>query len=235
LELILLAGGLGTRLRPVIGEKLKPLASVAGEPLLSKLLRNASRAGFTRVVLAVSYRHEDVTGTYGQQFEGMSISYSVEPTPLGTGGAIKQALKSCSGEHVAVQNADTFVNPPWAAMMDKAKASSCKVVVGVTWTDDTSRYGMVHTNGERISAFGEKQATGAGLINAGVYVLSRSIFDGLPLPESFSFEKDYLTSYVKEAPFLWVRVEGAFIDIGTPADYLRAAEYLQKYGSTKSH
>jgi D-glycero-alpha-D-manno-heptose 1-phosphate guanylyltransferase len=221
-EAIVLAGGLGTRLREVVPHMPKPLALVAGRPFLAWILDQLVEAGIARVILAVGYRHELVGECFGRSFGPLQIDYAVEDRPLGTGGAIRNALRASATADVFVLNGDSFVSVDLPAMYAAHDAADVSLSMVIARVDDTARYGGVIVAGDRVTGFSEKRSSGGGMINAGVYLLDRRLFDAFSLPESFSFEKDILAARAGELRPLAFPAEGSFIDIGVPEDYMRA-------------
>ena len=224
MEAIVLAGGLGTRLREVLPDLPKPLAPVAGRPFLTILLRDLSRHGFTTVVLSVGYKHELIRSEFGSAFAGMDIRYAVEDEPLGTGGAIRLAARQCSQPDVFVLNGDSYVELDFAAMASAHRLSGSRLTVCTVSVADARRYGSVLTEGDLIAGFSEKGTAGPGWINAGVYLMAQDLLETLGLPEVFSFERDVLTARMVELRPQAFAVRGSFIDIGIAEDYARAQQ-----------
>lgn len=224
MEAIVLAGGLGTRLRGVIADIPKPLAPVAGRPFLSILLNDLSRQGFTTVVLSVGYKHESILSEFGSAFAGMQLRYAVEDEPLGTGGAIRLAARQCADPEVFILNGDSHVELDFAAMLAAHRRSGARLTVCTVSVADAGRYGSVLTNGDSIVGFAEKGAATRGWINAGVYVMARDLLEATGLPDAFSFERDVLTARLAELRPRAHAVRGSFIDIGIPEDYARAQQ-----------
>ena len=222
-EAIVLAGGLGRRLRSVVSDVPKPMAMVAGRPFLELLLAHLARNRFERVVVSVGYKAEMISGHFGDSWRGLSVDYAVEQAPLGTGGAIRSALARCESPHVHVFNGDTYLGLDCATTEALREASGVPIIVGLH-VDDTARYGRLEVDdNNRILRFLEKEASGGpGLINAGCYVVPRDIAEDFPAAECFSFETDYLRAAVARRVFLMHRADAEFIDIGTPEDYARA-------------
>lgn len=228
-EAIVLAGGFGTRLRSVVSDVPKPMAQVAGRPFLALLLAHLKAAGFGRVVLSVGYMAEVIRGHFGTSWQGMSLAYAVEDSPLGTGGAIRAAMRLCEADHVHVFNGDTYLAVDLAATEAQWQRTQLPLIVARE-VADTARYGRLDIDADgRIRGFLEKQASGGpGAINAGCYVLPRGIVEEFPGEERFSFEHDYLREAVVRRVFLAHRTEADFIDIGTPEDYARAQILLER-------
>lgn len=230
MEAIVLAGGLGTRLREVVSDVPKVMAPVAGRPFLEILLKALARKGFQRVVLSLGYLADVVVHHFGSRFAGMELLYEIEQSPLGTGGAMRAALGRCTGEHVFVFNGDTFLDLE-AADVDQQWSRHLSPIIVARDVPDTSRYGRLDVQDGRVLGFFEKGMSGPGLINAGCYVVSRGILDAFELGQAFSFETDFLPGAVKQQRFEVFVTRGHFIDIGVPADYARAqselADFLQ--------
>lgn len=225
MEAIVLAGGFGTRLRPVVTNVPKPMAPVAGRPFLEILLVSLSRKGFSRVVLSLGFMGHKISDHFGTQFAGMDIAYVVEDTPLGTGGAIRLALDACTRDHVFVFNGDTYLDLEVPLLEQRWQAKRNPIVVG-RQVPDTTRYGRLIVNGGCITSFAEKGAIGPGLINAGCYVLATDALAKFPLNQPFSIETDYLVPEVMRATVEVCETERMFIDIGIPEDYARAQTLL---------
>jgi D-glycero-alpha-D-manno-heptose 1-phosphate guanylyltransferase len=247
MEVIVLAGGLGTRLRSVVHEIPKCMAPVNGRPFLAYLLDWLVGQSVDHVVFSVGYLKEQVIDYVEGRPWPFSYDFAVEETPLGTGGGIRLALSQCRENKVFVVNGDTFY-PVELASMPSAKA----ITLALKPMKNFDRYGSVvvssgpaaegnyfsqgfaknqfpstiamptRVDALQITAFHEKQYCDEGLINGGVYLIDRSRLDLSSLPEKFSFEKDVLE------PGAAIREVGAcvssawFIDIGIPEDYERA-------------
>ena len=217
MEAIILAGGLGTRLRSVTGEVPKCLAPVDGKPFLQYLLEWLSRFDVTHVVLSVGYLREQVFRFIESRDWPFDISYAIEKEPLGTGGGIRLALRQCRGKQVYVFNGDTFFNVDLNALPFTAP-----VTLALKPMRDFDRYGAVDWDGDLVTAFHEKKPCAEGLINGGVYALDRSQVDMALYPRKFSFEKDFLEPMADLFQVAGRVQDGWFIDIGVPDDYARA-------------
>jgi len=226
MEAIILAGGLGTRLRSVVADLPKAMAPVAGRPFLEHLLDLLARAGFASAVLAVGYRADAIREHFGDRYRGLPLAYSIEGQPLGTGGAIRLAMNQASSPEVFVLNGDTFVDVDFSAMLAAHHRAPATMTIAVHEVCDAARYGALDIAGDRVRGFLEKGRAGRGWINAGVYLLARTLLDGEALPAAFSFESDYLVPNVAALRPLAFPTEGLFIDIGVPEDYARAQSLL---------
>jgi D-glycero-alpha-D-manno-heptose 1-phosphate guanylyltransferase len=228
IDAIVLAGGMGTRLRPVTGDLPKPMAPVAGRPFLEILLATLARKGLRRAVLSLGYRADLIRDHFGARFAGVELGYEIEPAPLGTGGAIRRALGSCRTASALVVNGDTLLDLELNELLRFGRAADAPVLVARA-VDDTARFGRLAVEKGRLVSFVEKGAAGPGLINTGHYRLPRTLFDGHPLPESFSIEHDFLAPLADRLGIEVFVSRGSFIDIGVPEDYTRAQTELAAY------
>ena len=219
---IVLAGGYGVRLRPVVRDLPKPMAPVRGRPFLCYVLDELEENGFGAIVLAVSWRREAIIDAFGSRYGAMELRYSIECEPLGTGGAIRQAFTHFDEDIAFVLNGDTFQRLPYDAMQRLATSEDSDAVVAVRSIADSSRYGAIELDGSRIRKFTSTGAEGRGLINAGAYLLRRRFVEGASLAKAFSFEHDLLSPSVATRILTACPVDGDFIDIGVPEDYARA-------------
>ncbi|MCA3790198.1 MAG: NTP transferase domain-containing protein, partial [Burkholderia sp.] len=224
LPCLILAGGLGTRLRPVLGDTLpKALASIDGEPFLCWMLRALQQQGVTEVVLSLGYGSGPIKALVTSRDFGIAISVVEEDEPLGTGGAIVHALKAYGANDMIVMNGDTLSNLDLRALSAFYRATCPDLVVAATRVDDASRYGTLDfdATSRRLSAFREKRPA-QGYINAGTYVVNARKLLGFALPATFSFEQDFLGERVEALDIRVFPDVTEFIDIGVPADYRRA-------------
>jgi D-glycero-alpha-D-manno-heptose 1-phosphate guanylyltransferase len=229
LEAIILAGGLGTRLRGVIGEDTpKCMAPVVGKPFLHYLLQYAAEQGITRVVLSLGHKSEAIiTWLQAHQYP-LTIDWVIETEPLGTGGGILLALTACETEQLIVLNGDTMFHIPLRArLLDKHVRTGAETTIALKALRNFERYGTVELHDDVITAFQEKAPHAKGLINGGVYCISKTALLNRNLPEKCSFEKDYLERFVGEGIFYGYEDPGYFIDIGVPQDYERAQHDFQ--------
>lgn len=221
LEAVILAGGLGTRLRGAVPDVPKVLAPVGGAPFLHLLLRHLAANGFERVVLSVGYRAEMVMRAVGGRFAGLEISYAREEQPLGTGGGLRLALASTRRDHVFVMNGDTFLDADFAAAEALWRTHGEMLVIGCA-VPDTGRYGRLAISDGHVTAFQEKGLSGPGVINAGCYVLPAGALAAFPPGEPFSLETEFLRPMAARGKLRALVSEGRFIDIGVPEEYLAA-------------
>jgi D-glycero-alpha-D-manno-heptose 1-phosphate guanylyltransferase len=228
IDAIVLAGGMGTRLRPVTGDLPKPMAPVAGRPFLEILLSTLARKGLRRAVLSLGYRAERIRDHFGARFAGVELDFEIEPVPLGTGGAIRRALARCRTSTALVVNGDTLLDLELDTLLGFGRSPDCPVLVARA-VDDTARYGRLDVERGRLIAFAEKSGSGPGLVNTGHYRLPCHLFEGQALPEAFSIEHDFLAPRAADLGIEVFVSHGTFIDIGVPEDYARAQSELAAF------
>lgn len=226
MEAVILAGGLGTRLREIVSDVPKPMAPVAGRPFLQILLTVLVDKGFRRAIICTGYKAEKISGYFGSCYGNMELIYLVEENPLGTGGAARLGLEHLKGDHAFVFNGDTFLDLEADQVEEQWRKNARPIIVGCK-VPDTIRYGrLLQKNGIALG-FTEKGIGGAGLINGGCYLLHKAELDTFPLSSRFSFESDYLADAVARGRVDVFVTKGRFIDIGVPEDYYRAEEELK--------
>jgi D-glycero-alpha-D-manno-heptose 1-phosphate guanylyltransferase len=226
MQAVILAGGLGTRLRGVVPDLPKPMAPINGRPFLAWILDQLNDAGFDRAVLAVGYRHEIIRNYFGDRYGDLSLAYSVEDAPLGTGGAIRLAADQITSLPVFVLNGDTYLELDYQAMWTAHQNTQACMSMAVYTVADVSRYGALDIDDGVVCGFLEKGRGGHGLINAGAYILATEILERIPTGEPFSFEQQLLVPMVKEIRPVVFFTDGLFIDIGVPDDYDRVQQLL---------
>ena len=221
-EAIVLAGGFGMRLRGIVDDVPKPLAPVAGRPFLAWLLDRLAASGMRRCILATGYLSEVIEQRIGATWQGMEIVYSVEPEPLGTGGAIRLAASRLQGDAAHVLNGDTWLEYDPAQLEAAARDAGAPMAIALAHVDDVARYGAVDIEHGRVGGFREKGEAGPGWINAGCYFLAADALSALPVNDAFSFERDVLEPRVRAGAVVAFTATAGFIDIGVPEDYARA-------------
>lgn len=226
MKALVLAGGLGTRLRERVPDLPKVMAPVAGRPFLEYVLDGLQAGDIREVILSVGYKSAEIIGHFGNRYRDTAIRYAVESEPLGTGGAIMHALSGEPDEPVLVCNGDTLLGIDYRELRRWYAAIQAKLAMVLRVVPEVARYGSVLTSGERVLGYEEKGRSGPGLINAGMYMLERRVFDELGFSGKFSFEADFLQPHCATLqPRAYVSA-GYFIDIGIPADFDRAQSEL---------
>ena len=228
MDALILVGGQGTRIRSVLGDLPKPLAPIAGRSFLSWQMQWLTSLGVTRFILAVGYRQDVLMEAVGSNFAGYPIHYSTESYPLGTGGAVLNALDFIHEERLLVLNGDSMAA---VSMQGLWQCQADVALVGVQ-VDDMGRYGALEfdPNSGRLYGFAEKGRQGPGCINAGVYVMRRDFLLGYRNQQRpCSLEQDILRSGLDSAVMRVCPVQGFFIDVGIPEDYALAQSLIPDF------
>ena len=227
-EAIILAGGLGTRLREAVPDLPKCMAPVAGKPFLYYVISYFAKQGIDKFLFSLGYKHEIIEDYITSEFDTIQYTFCVEEKPLGTGGAIRLACEQVTEKTALVLNGDTLfqVNLDKLAPFHHMCGADCTLSLKPMRNFD--RYGVVTLNKDySIESFREKDYYQEGLINGGIYALNVGKFQSENLPEVFSFEHDYLEAYYKKRRMYGVIQDEYFIDIGIPDDYMRAQSELK--------
>ena len=235
MEAILLCGGLGTRLRSVVSDRPKPMADIAGKPFLHYLVKMLSESGVKHLIFALGYMGEQIEAYFqsGEEY-GLSISYSYEDSPLGTGGAIRNALSNVSGENVLVLNADTYFHTDYESLLREQIKNKAAMTIASRKIEDISRYGAIlKDESGRILRWNEKmssdqaEAPCPGEINGGIYVMQKSLIEKIPEGKQ-SLENDCIPAWLEDGLYLQaIPSDGYFMDIGIPEDYAQFKEDVE--------
>lgn len=223
-DIIILAGGLGTRLREEVNNLPKAMAPINGKPFLEYILDYINQAGFQRVILSTGYMSNSIEEYFGNNYKSIKIEYSFETEPLGTGGAIALALKKVSTPFFIVMNGDTMFRINLQQFFQRQVELLADISIALRKVEDASRYGQVTLDHDNVvTQFKEKSSTpDAGFINGGIYIIKSKFLKKLSFPEKFSFEKDWLQVEVNKREILGQVFNDYFLDIGVPEDYKRA-------------
>lgn len=227
MEAIILAGGLGTRLRKVIGDVPKPMAPVNGKPFLSYLFEWLRKYPVEKIIISAGYKSESIIEYFGGSFLGIPVVYAIEEKPLGTGGAVLFALQESSCENILIVNGDTFFPIDLNRFCDYHTGSDSRITIALKRMKEFSRYGSVECLGNTITKFNEKKFCHEGLINGGIYLINREFLESRKLPDTFSLEKDFLKKEAGSSLMKCMTFDDIFLDIGIPEDYRRAASVLK--------
>jgi NDP-sugar pyrophosphorylase family protein len=238
LKAVVLAGGFGTRLRPLSCTRPKLLFPIGNKPLLDWTIEKLAKSGTQEVILAVSYMTEAFVQHYRKSKQKAKISFSRDmevsgkrtlfPRPLGTGGAIKNAEKLIGHEEpFLVLNGDVLTNIDYAELVKKHKTNKKAVAtIALCQVEDPSRYGVAElAKDKRVVRFVEKpspEKASSNLVNAGIYALEPDIFDYIPIGKKVSIEREVFPKLADNGKLYGFRFEGLWIDIGKPEDYLKA-------------
>ena len=231
IDAIILAGGLGTRLREVVADVPKPLAPVGGKPFLDILLEQLAASGcISRVVLAIGHLADQVVTTYQGRTEfGFPIDFSIEEELLGTGGAVRLALSRTSTPLVLALNGDSFVDVDLPDLFATHRRQGGAMTMVLRHVEEANRFGSVSLDAQkRVISFAEKcSRPQGGLINAGVYLFRRELLATLPEHRVISLERDVFPGLLAAGVYGFVST-GRFIDIGIPETYAQAFSYLKE-------
>lgn len=227
--LIVLCGGLGTRLGSLTRNMPKPMLPVAGHPFLVHVLDQIKTPRITGIVMAAGFEWGKIKSYFGENWNGVPVQYAVESHPLGTGGAIKNAMAKIGDEDALIVNGDTLFSIDISKFLHFADSTDAMTCIALRQVEDCSRYGRVEIDKQgRMLTFGEKGHFGPGLINGGIYFLRRGAFNNIILT-NFSFEADFLGSRQKSCTIYAMPFDDYFIDIGIPADLHRAQTELMTW------
>lgn len=231
-QAIILAGGFGTRLQTVVSDVPKPMAPVNGKPFLDYMLDYLHHFGIKSIVLSTGYLSHKITEHYGSSYKGISIAYTREETPLGTGGGIRLAMEQCTAKHVLVMNGDSFFDINLNAFYNQHGSFHADCSLALRHVDDAARYGTIKLGDMGvIKKFREKDGLHQpGIINAGVYLIRRDVFLAkTPAGQAFSIEKDFYEQRLNELNIFGFEQQGYFIDIGIPEDYTQAQDDFKRF------
>lgn len=231
MEVIILAGGFGTRLQRIVENVPKPMVDINGMPFLSFIMDYLVSHGVSKVLLSVGYKHEIIENYFGFRYKNIEIEYVFEAIPLGTGGAIRKALKYVSDDNVIVLNGDTFFCVNLSEMYDFHQGKSSNLTIAVKAMENCSRYGAVIIQNDRIVQFEEKSCNSFGYINGGIYIINSKVISSFinEFGNQFSFERDFIQKITKKINVFSYISNDYFIDIGIPEDYERAKKELVFY------
>ena len=233
MQAVLLAGGLGTRLRSVVNDRPKPMALIEGKPFMEYVIHGLSRCGITEIIFAVGYKGSMVEEYFkdGRDF-GVQVSYAYEEELLGTAGAIRNAGKFVTEDRFFVLNADTFYQMDYSRLTALYEEKCLDMALVLRKVEDVSRYGAATLRDQMLTGFNEKPEKGEGVcpgtINGGVYLMNRRLLSEIP-EGKVSLEKEMIPHWMREGKRLGGIVsDGYFIDIGIPDDYFRFQEDVRK-------
>ncbi len=226
-DVVILAGGLGKRLRSETGDTPKVLAQVNSVPFLDILLKNLSKQGFKRIILCTGYQSEAIELHYKQNVLGLTIEFSKENMPLGTGGAIKNARVLVQSEKFLALNGDCFCSVLFKDFLEFHNKKDALASMVLTELEDKKDFGSVVINKDnKIKSFQEKsEKSFSPYVSVGIYCFNKEIFNLMPKQEAFSIEHDFFPDLTKEDFFGFTTDQG-FLDIGTPDRYKIAQEKL---------
>lgn len=227
-EAIVLAGGLGTRLRAAVPDLPKCMAPVAGRPFLSHVIHYFRKQGIQRFIFSLGYKHELIEDYLDTQSPDLDYSCVIEKEPIGTGGAVLKSASMVRSKNTLVLNGDTLFAVDLQQISSFHEQMHADCTLSLKAMTDSDRYGVVEINEDgKIQSFKEKKWYAEAIINGGVYALNTTRFLQLPFPPVFSFEKDFLEKYYAGMKLYGLIQPGYFIDIGIPEDFNRAQTELK--------
>jgi NDP-sugar pyrophosphorylase family protein len=224
---VILAGGMGTRLRQVVSDRPKVMAEINGKPFLYYVLDQLAEVDIKRVVISTGYMADKIEEVIGFSYKGLKVDYSWEESPLGTGGALKLAGQSISMKYCLVMNGDSYTEFDPVSLFRSHKQKNASIVLLAKMVPGTSRFGTIQMNEQNeIIRFMEKgETTDSRLINAGVYIMKTSALQKIPEKIPCSLEYDFFPFMIGKNIYGY-EAEGKFIDIGTPESYSQAEKFF---------
>jgi D-glycero-alpha-D-manno-heptose 1-phosphate guanylyltransferase len=224
MQAIILAGGKGLRLRAVVKNMPKSMAEIAGKPFLEYLLLQLGKSGIRDIVLSLGYKKEMIKSYFGTGRDwGLKITYSEEKKPLGTGGALRKAVKYLNQDDFIAMNGDSFLGIDFKRFIDFHRTHKGIGTIALQKAGNSLRYGSVSLNSKKeITGFSEKKSAANGLINAGVYIFKRRILNFIP-KGNVSLENEVFPILCNRGLY-GMRIKRFFTDIGIPGDYIKLSK-----------
>jgi NDP-sugar pyrophosphorylase family protein len=232
-DVVILSGGFGLRLRGMIGEVPKPMAPIAGRPFLELLLRQLKRQGFSRVILSVGYKEEAIREHFGEEAFGLELIYSIETSPLGTGGALREAAHLVGTDTALVMNGDSYTDADLSHLVREHSGNNGDVTVVVIPETRSDGGSVVLDRNGKVKAFAEKRhVPESRYLSAGIYILGKNLIAAIPQGSRISLEERLFPQWLADGKCIEGFVyEGQCLDIGTPERYLKAQHALEKVES----
>lgn len=229
INVAILAGGTGTRLKSVVKGRPKALAEVRNRPFLEYILGQLSSATFKKVVLCTGYLGDQIKKTFGGKYKAIKLFYSEEKTALGTAGCLKKALPFFDSNPILVMNGDSYCNVNFDDLWQFHKRKKANASMVITSVSNPSRFGTVQLgSNEEIIGFAEKKADKTkGYINAGIYMIDNALLNAIPEEKNMSIEKYIFPKWIGGG-FYGYKYNNNFIDIGTPNSYAKAENFFEK-------
>ena len=226
---VILAGGLGTRLQKIVSDQPKVMAEINCKPFIAYLLDRLVEVDIERIIISTGYMSTQIEKRIGASYKDVSIVYSKEENPLGTGGALKLAGQVVDMEYCLVMNGDSYTELDPVSLFISHKQKNAIITLLVKEIDNTTRFGIIQINEQNeIIKFMEKGSSkGSGLINAGVYIMNTSTIQKIPEKTPYSLEYDFFPSKIGQGIYGY-KTKGRFIDIGTPESYAKAEAFFEQ-------
>ena len=228
-EVIILAGGFGKRLFDVVSDVPKCLAPINGTPFLDYLIKYLQKFGICRLILSLGYKSDFIISYINEFHSDLDVTFVIEDSPLGTGGAIKASLKEVKAKNVLVVNGDTFFNINLNAFYNAALTNQYAFTMALQRMERNYRYGFVELDEKNeIISFCEKQESNNVLINTGFYIINKEQLDFGANNDIFSLEKDFFESDLRKIKLYGIEFNDEFIDIGVPYDFNKAQTFFKQ-------
>jgi NDP-sugar pyrophosphorylase family protein len=229
INVAILVGGVGTRLKPVVNDRPKVMALINDRPFLTYILDQINDAGLKDVILCAGYMGKYLESEMGQTYRNLSLRYSYEYEPLGTGGALRNAHDLINSDTILIMNGDSYCQYNLGEYWSFYEQNNAFASILLTFVSDTSRYGRIRINDHNhVLAFEEKGSfTGPGWINAGIYLIDRETISGIPGKRFVSLEKEIFPSLIGKQLYGFMN-DGLFLDIGTPDDFAKAGAFFKQ-------
>ena len=227
MKAVIMAGGFGKRLRPVTGDRPKPMADILGRPIMEHILRHLKNCGFDQVCAAVKYRAGDIIGHFGDGSAlGIELQYRIEDAPLGTAGAVKNCADFYGDEDFLVISGDAACDFRLDELMKAHKKSGAALSIALYRNPEPLRFGLALPDAEgRVRAFIEKPDwphVVTDMVNTGIYVISPRVMDMVPLGREYDFGKELFPLLLRRGEkIMGFEMEGYWRDMGSPGDYFR--------------
>jgi D-glycero-alpha-D-manno-heptose 1-phosphate guanylyltransferase len=223
---IILAGGLGTRLKSISKDTPKPLMPINDKVFLDYPIHQLKKFNINNIFLSVGFNHNLIV----DYFKNTELKYIIEEEPLGTGGAIKKALSQISHfENIVILNGDTFFNIDYDKLVELHLKTRSDITIGSKIIQKPYRYGTMEVENSKVIDFKEKKEIEEGVVNCGIYIINKSILKYFPSEEKFSFEKEILENQIQKLKISTLISDSYFIDIGIPEDYNKAISELPQF------
>lgn len=230
INVAILVGGQGRRLAQKVTGKPKVLAEIGKHPFLEYLLHQLNQANFKNVILCTGYLGNQIKKTFGERYKNLYLLYSPEQVPLGTAGSLRKAFPFFNSQTILVMNGDSFCNVDFKKFWRFHLNKNSKASLVLSSVSDASRSGkVVLGSDDSIIEFQEKKTkAGAGLVNAGIYLIEKTLIEKIPQDKKISLEKDVFPNWIGKR-FYGYKSNNSFIDIGTPENYAQAEQFFEDY------
>jgi len=229
IDVAILAGGLGTRLRPLVENRPKVMVEINDRPFLEYILDQIKLWGGRRVILCTGYLSDQILSKLGNTYRGVQLIYSEEKSPLGTGGALRMASHLLHSESVLVINGDSYCDANPRPFLEWHLVKDAMATLLLVESRNTGRYGKVEVDGNGIiRRFEEKtESEGSGWINAGIYLFRQGFIKSIPSEHPVSLEREIFPSWIGQGLYGY-KSDAQFIDIGTPESYQAAKQFFSE-------